>query len=104
MSIHNGLLGLAVLVSMTGLATAAPAPPIDPRVEGRESNPVEREYYQSEKAVGRYGSVPVPSSQSKDEWVELLNSWSPMATKAWQLLLNQSSLAGKGVPDRQESK
>jgi hypothetical protein len=98
MSMRNGLLGLMALVVEAGLALAAPAPPTYPQqVEGRETNPIAREFYQAEKSVERLGSGPEFPTRSKGEWVETLNGWGAMLADAWQLLPNRAS---QGVPDR----
>jgi hypothetical protein len=86
MSIRNGLLGLVVLFSATGVAVAAPDQPINPLVEGRESNPVDREYYRTEKPIERYGSGLATPTPSKGEWVKLLNGFSEMLAEARQLI------------------
>jgi hypothetical protein len=70
---------------MTGFAAAAPDQPINPLVEGRESNPVDREYYRNEKQIERYGSGPANPMPSKGEWVKMLSGFSEILEEAWQL-------------------
>jgi hypothetical protein len=67
---RNGLLGLTGLVAVAGLAVAAPAPPINPQVEGREPNPVIREFHETEKPATETGAGLAFTGQSKrDEHV-----------------------------------
>jgi hypothetical protein len=62
-------MGLTGLIASTGLALASPAPP-RPEVEGRESNPVVLEYYETEKPRKEAGTGPTIPHQSKwDEQV-----------------------------------
>jgi hypothetical protein len=85
MSIRNGLLGFVVLFSMTGAAVAAPDQPIHPQVEGRESNPVDREYYRTEKTVERYESELKHSTPTRGDWVRLLNNCSDLLEEVQRL-------------------
>jgi hypothetical protein len=73
MSMRNGLLGLAAMLAVTTAAAAAPpGPPVDPLVDGREPDPVAREFYQPEVVVAGFRGVPVFPSRSVPELVEKL--------------------------------
>ena len=52
MSTRRMLLGLMAGIGLTGLA--AGEPPVNPFVEGREMNPVAREFYQADSSPGGY--------------------------------------------------
>jgi hypothetical protein len=92
MSMRSGLLGLLFLVAASGPSIAAPAPPINPQVEGRETSPISREFYQAEKSVERNGSGPEIPSRSRGEWVESLHGWGNMITEASQILLDRMAI------------
>lgn len=57
MAMRNKLLGLAAALAGAGVAVAEP--PVNPFVEGREPNPVVREFYESEPPTFGYGAGPV---------------------------------------------
>src|SRR5262249_59630164 len=66
MPMRNGLLGLAGVLALAAAASAAPpGPPVDPHVDGREPDPIVREFYQPEVIVAGFRSVPVPVVPSK---------------------------------------
>lgn len=64
---RNGLMAVTGLIAVSGLAAAAP--PINPFIEGREPNPVVREFYETEKPVSEYRAGPVIPAQSKSDWI-----------------------------------
>jgi hypothetical protein len=63
MSVRTGSLGLLGLIAGGGLAVAAP--PINPFVEGREPNPVIREFHELEQPVAGYETGPFVPLRSK---------------------------------------
>jgi hypothetical protein len=89
MLLRNGLLGLMALVAVAGLAVATPAPPIDPNIEGREPNPVIREFYETEKPVPEYGAGPVIPARSNFDREEELAGWGAIVAEAWEIFLDR---------------
>jgi hypothetical protein len=85
MLMRNGFLGLMLLIALSAAALAAP--PNKPLIEGRETDPVAREYYQGEKPAERPGNAPALPSSSKGEWVDMPNSWTEIVADACQVLL-----------------
>jgi hypothetical protein len=60
MARRTGQLWLTAVVATVGLgADKPPGLPADPRVEGREPDPVAREFHRPESAAPRYGTGPV---------------------------------------------
>lgn len=54
------ILGLAAVVAAAGLAAGKPPGlPIDPQVEGREPNPVARDFHEPEAVPAGFGAVSV---------------------------------------------
>ena len=84
MSLRNGLLGLAALVAMTGSVLAAP--PVDPLVEGREPNPVVREFHETEPLA--FGYALGLSSRVVQE----PTSWVGNVAIVWELLLDRLTM------------
>jgi len=82
MCLRKGLLGLAATLTITGAVLAAP--PVNPLVEGREPNPVVREFYETEPSSFEY----VDGSGS--EVVVGATWWVSRAT--WELLLNKLTM------------
>lgn len=70
MALRKCLLGLAGAIAVAGVTAAEP--PINPLVEGREPDPVTREYYLPEKPLGGYVSSPMmPERVNPDVWVAI---------------------------------
>jgi hypothetical protein len=70
MSPRKGMLGLVGVLGLAGLA--AGEPPVNPLVEGREPNPVAREFHQPETPVGGYVAGPeVPEQSHPAAWLVL---------------------------------
>lgn len=58
MSMRNGLLGLAGLLTATGaIAAKPPELPADPRVQGWEPTPIAREFHEAEQGPAVRGSL-----------------------------------------------
>jgi len=85
MLLRNGLLGLMGLVAVAGLAIAAP--PINPNVEGREPNPVIREFYETEQPIPEYGAGLVIPARSKFDRDPELAGWSAITAEVRKILL-----------------
>jgi hypothetical protein len=82
MSLRSGLLGLAGVLAAAGAAAAKPPDlPIDPHSEGREPDPVVREFYQPDPPARPHTSYYVPPARppaegvSVEEVVELVSGW-----------------------------
>jgi hypothetical protein len=88
----TGMMTLAAVIGTTGLAGAAP--PINTQVEGREPNPVVREFHESEVPVRGYAAMP-PSSfpdETSSLWVELVG-------EAWESMLDTLTIPmGRAEP------
>ncbi|MCE9567573.1 MAG: hypothetical protein K8U57_36700 [Planctomycetes bacterium] len=82
MCLRKGLLGLAAMFTITGSVLAEP--PVNPLVEGREPNPVVREFYETEPAPFEY------AGGSGSEVVLGTTWWVSRAT--WELLLNKLTM------------
>lgn len=82
MCLRKGLLGLAALLTMTGAVLATP--PVDPLVEGREPNPVVREFYETEPATFGYAGGSGSDAVFGATW------WVSRAT--WGALLNKLTM------------
>lgn len=81
MSLRNGLLGLCVVLGFAGSAVATP--PVNPLVEGREPNPVVREFYELEPASFEYVGESSPDLAGTSWWV---------SRATWELLLNKLTM------------
>jgi hypothetical protein len=80
MFLRNGMLGLMILSSVGG--TVGAEPPINPLVEGREPNPVAREFYEPDPVVYEY--VAVEEEAVGAGW------WASRA--AWETLFNRLTM------------
>ena len=80
MSLRTGLLGLAGVLAVAGLAAAEP--PVNPLVEGRELDPVAREFNMPEQPLGGYVAPVTPERTDPSVWIELM-------ADVWDLLLDQ---------------
>ena len=81
MSPRKVLMALMGVIASTGLV--AGEPPVNPLVEGRELNPVAREFHQAETPVGGY------VARADDSEVANVNAWLVMTAIAWDLLLDR---------------
>ena len=81
MSMRNGLLGLVVVLGLGGAAQATP--PVNPLVEGREPNPVAREFYEEESVTFGYVGESVTDPFGANWWVSRVT---------WDLLLNKLTM------------
>jgi len=86
MAPRRGLLGLAGVIAAAGLA--AGEPPVNPLVEGRESDPVAREFYLPEKPPGGGVSAPVMPEQT-DPDRDAAGAWGAIVEGAWEALLDR---------------
>ena len=82
MSLRRMLLGLVGAIGLTGLA--AGEPPINPFVEGRELNPVAREFYQADSSSDGYVS-PDEANGTKGK----SNMALPFPANIWFTVLDQ---------------
>jgi hypothetical protein len=81
MSPRKALLGLAGVIGLTG--SAAAGPPVSPLVEGREPDPVAREFYRDSTPVGGYVARPeFPAPPASGAWLGL-------TAAVWDVLLDQ---------------
>jgi hypothetical protein len=92
MSMRKGLLGLAGMIGVTGLAAGVPEPPINPHVEGRELNPVVREFYESEKPVQGYSPGPVILNSSTVDPDAETAGFVAVVADTWDLLLDRLTI------------
>jgi len=90
MSSWKALIGLVGVFGLTGLV--AGEPPASPLVEGREPNPVAREFYQSEKPVGGY-VAPAEASAEPNTTLE-----AAFPVLVWDTLLDQLTFPLGTVP------
>jgi hypothetical protein len=67
MGTRNGLLGLAGVFVLAGVAAARPT---DPHVDGREPDPVAREFHAPQVVVAGLQAVPVLGSRSTESVAE----------------------------------
>ena len=81
--VWNGLVGLTGL--FVGASLAVAAPPINPQIEGREPNPVVREFYETEKPIQEYGTGPVLPERSRLNHREA--DWPAIVTELWEMFL-----------------
>lgn len=83
MAMRKSLLGLGVVLGMANAAGATP--PVSPTVEGREPNPVAREFYETETVSFGYVSI-------ADAAPEVMGGgwWASRAT--WETLLNKLTM------------
>ena len=81
MSLRKWLPGLVGVLAVAGVAPAEP--PVNPLVEGREPDPVTREFYQSDKPPGGYVSTPSVLEQPNS------GAWVVIAAGVWDLLLDR---------------
>lgn len=84
MMLRNGLLGAALVLVVAGSVNAEP--PVNPLVEGREPNPVVREFYETEPAT--YGYVAEAGSEVKT--AASAGWW--VSRAAWESLFNQLTM------------
>jgi hypothetical protein len=87
MALRKGVLGLIGVVAAVGSMRAEP--PVNPLVEGREPNPVVREFHEPEPAPFSYGG-PVQPERSQGEEVSV-PSW-------WELMMNHFTVPLGTVP------
>jgi hypothetical protein len=67
----KGILGLVGVLALAGLTAAEP--PVNPLVEGRETDPVAREFHLPEKPLCGYVSGPVvPERSNPGAWVAIM--------------------------------
>jgi len=78
MSVRNAVLGLGVVLGFTGSIGAMP--PVNPLVEGREPNPVVREFYEPEPATFEYVGES-PSDLVAAGWWVTRASWDSLLNK-----------------------
>jgi len=90
MPMRSGLLVVLLHIGTVGLVSATP--PINPLIEGRETSPVAREYYEPEKPAQRHGNEREVPSPSKGERVETHDGWDAMMTDIWKLFLCRIAL------------
>jgi hypothetical protein len=76
MAMRNGLLGLAGTVAVAGGLRAEP--PAHPLVEGREPNPVVREFHEPEPPPFTYANGFVRSGRAEVEGVSVPRWWGLM--------------------------
>jgi|HubBroStandDraft_5_1064220.scaffolds.fasta_scaffold615695_1 hypothetical protein len=67
MLLRYGLLAFMALIAGAAIALAVPSPPIKSEVEGRESNPVAREYYEPERPMGKAAGQTILHPSKWDE-------------------------------------
>jgi hypothetical protein len=79
MSPRRLLLGVMGVIGLTGLA--AGEPPVNPFVEGRESNPVAREFHQADSSPGGY--------VAPDETTGEAAAGLPIPANIWLTVLDQ---------------
>jgi hypothetical protein len=72
------------LIGVLGLAAwSAAAPPVNPIVEGRETDPVSRDYHQENLVIGAYVPPPGASDESSQA------GWLALAGMIWDVMLDQ---------------
>jgi hypothetical protein len=64
MSLRKMLLSLGGAVAVAGVVAVAAEPPVSPLVEGREPNPVVRDYHDADPPTFGYGAGPVAAAQA----------------------------------------
>jgi hypothetical protein len=87
MAPRRGLFGLAGVIAAAGLA--AGEPPVNPLVEGRESDPVAREFYQPEKPPGGSVSAPMMPEQTNPDRRDAPGAWAAMVAGVWESFLDR---------------
>lgn len=88
MSVRNGLLGVVAVLALAGVAAADP--PVNPLVEGREPNPVAREFHEPASPMLGSAAPAVGHSSGGGTWSGaktvfgmVLDRWTrPLATAA----------------------
>jgi hypothetical protein len=96
MARRKGLLGLAAAVAAVGLgADKPPGLPADPRVEGREPNPVVREFHQADPATPDYGAGPVPPARAG---AGDYGMWTGIMGVVWEAMLDHFTMPLGTVP------
>jgi hypothetical protein len=84
MTARDGLLGLVLAAAGAGVAGAAP-----PMAEGREPDPVAREFYAAEPAAFGYAAGPAPAAKPA------VGSW---VVAVWGVLLDRMTVPLGTVP------
>lgn len=86
MPVRNGLLGL-----VAGLATTAAVaePPVRPLVEGREPNPVARQFHEAEPPTFGYGGGPATAAVSG---ATLPGSAWWTTQRVWEMMLDRMTV------------
>lgn len=84
MSPRTALLGLMGAIAIAGQIAAAP--PVDPFVEGREPDPVAREYHQADSPIGTYVPARTASEQGMNGGRLILSA------VLWDLLLDHMTI------------
>jgi hypothetical protein len=92
MTVRNGLLGLGAFVVMAGAGAADS--PRGPLVEGREPNPVARQFYEPEPRTFGYGGGPV----AREEGPGLPAPGVGPVGMPWDLMLNEFTVPLGTVP------
>jgi hypothetical protein len=96
MSPRTALLGLMWVIGIAGQIAAAP--PVNPLVEGREPDPVAREYHQADLPIGGYVPAPTASEQGMN------GGWLVLSAVLWDVLLDHMTvpLGTAVVPERDD--
>jgi hypothetical protein len=81
MAMRKCLLGLGLVLGMANVAGATP--PVSPMVEGREPNPVAREFYETESVSFGYVAEAAPDAIGAGWWA---------SRASWETLLNKLTM------------
>lgn len=93
MTVRNGLLAMATGLAVAG--TGAAQPPVGPGVEGREPNPIARDYHQSEPATFGYGGGPAAAARPSSALPGA--GWWTVAV-VWEIMLDRMTVPLGTVP------
>jgi hypothetical protein len=84
MSPRTALLGLLWVFGVAGQVAAAP--PVNPLVEGREPDPVAREYHQADILISGY----LPAPTASDHGIN--GGWLVLSAILWDVLLDHMTV------------
>ncbi len=88
MRLRNGLFGLAGLLALSSSSVARAEPPINPFVEGRETNPVAQQFFEPQPATFGYGSG--SGSHAKHRAMPAGSWWAVGA--AWEMIFDRFTM------------
>lgn len=96
MSPRKGLLGLLGVLAVAGVVAAEP--PINPLVEGRELDPIAREFHEPDRSPGGYMPGPMFPERTNP------GAWGAMIAGVWQVILDRFTFPLGTAPMQGEDK